>query len=134
MTVYATEADLRAYAVGLTLPGDVAAAVDQGNHWVTRQVERSGLALDASGLIDAKYAACAYALHVLAGNGLISFGEQDVEALKLGPLEFKLGKSSSAKATLPDYLTQAQAHLGLAGLDLANENQPEIVTTVRRRW
>lgn len=134
MTVYTTEADLRAYAVGLTLPADVAAAVEQGNHWVTRQVERAGLTLDAGGLVDAKYAASAYALNVLTGNGLITIAEQDVEALKLGPLEFKLGKSSSARTSLPDHLAQAKAHLDDAGLDFANEAQVEIVTNARRRW
>lgn len=132
MTAYATDADLRAYAVGLTLPADVAAAVEQGNHWVTRQVDRAGLVLDAGGLIDARYAASAYALSVLTGNGLIT-RTAAVESFELGPIKFKLPKAA-ASAGLPDFLAAAQIHMADAGLALATEDQPEIVTSTRRRW
>lgn len=134
MTVYATDADLRAYAVGLTLPADVSGALVQGNHWVTRQVERAGLPLTGSALQSARFAASAWALGVLAGNGLVTVGEQALEALELGPIKLKFGKASSPSSSLPDFQAAARALLGDAGLDLALEDQPEIVTAPRRRW
>lgn len=134
MTAYATEADLIAFAVGLVLPGSetVQGALVQGNHWVTRQIERAEVTFSSSALIDARYAACAYALSVLSGNGLITTAEQSAESLKLGPLEFKLSKAQSV--ALPNFLAQATAYLDDLGVTAAQGDTVEIVTSFRRRW
>lgn len=132
MTVYATAADLQAYAVGLALPVDVSGALAQGNHWVVRQVEKAEAVPTGSALVDLKYAACARALSVLAGNGQVTVGEQSIEALELGPFKLKLGKE--AARALPDFATQAWQHLADAGLGEVDEVGLEVFTRVRRRW
>ena len=134
MTVYASDNDVRAYGAGLTLPADVSGATARGNHWVTRQVERAELVPSAGALVDLKLAAAAYALSTLAGNGLVSVGEQAVESVEVGPLKFKLGKVSGVATALPDFLTLAQGHLNDAGVGEANEDQVEVFTRPRRRW
>ncbi|BDP44852.1 hypothetical protein DAETH_48210 (plasmid) [Deinococcus aetherius] len=132
MTAYASEAELRAYAVGLTLPAEVGGALAQGNHWATRQVEKVEASPTGGALQDVKYAACAHALGILAGNGLITVAEQAAESFELGPLKFKLSKAQTV--SLPDFATKAQQHLDDAGLSAGGEDQIEVVTRVRRRW
>lgn len=134
MTVYASEPDVRAYGAGLTLPADVSGATGRGNHWVTRQVERAELVPSAGALQDLKLAAAAYAMSVLAGNGLVSVGDQTVEAVEIGPLKFKLGKVTGAATTLPNFLALAQGHLADAGVGEGQEDQVEVFTRPRRRW
>lgn len=134
MTVYASDSDVRAYGAGLTLPVDVSGATARGNHWVTRQVERAELVPSGGALQDLKLSAAAYALSTLAGNGLVSVGEQAAESFELGPLKFKLGKVTGQATSLPDFLTLAQGHLADAGLGDGQEDQVEVVTRVRRRW
>ena len=132
MTIYATDTDLRAYAVGLTLPADVSGALAQGNHWVTRQVERADLTLTGGAIMDARYAACAYALSVMAANGQVTVTSDAVAAVQLGPLKIEYPKTSAP--ALPDFLLRAHGHLSTAGLDTAREDQVEIATRPRRRW